>query len=84
MAKITTIRPKFSPSPHLPISPSIFGENETALPLLRGVRGDSSCLLPAPCSLLPAPCSLLPAPCSLLPAPCSLLPKTHKFVPHLF
>ncbi|NEO95086.1 MAG: hypothetical protein F6K56_34785 [Moorea sp. SIO3G5] len=29
-------------------------------PLVRGVRGDSSCLLPLPCSLLPAPYSLLP------------------------
>ncbi|WP_293100111.1 hypothetical protein [Moorena sp. SIOASIH] len=29
-------------------------------PLLRGVRGDSSCLLPLASSLLPAPYSLLP------------------------
>ncbi|WP_293092320.1 hypothetical protein [Moorena sp. SIOASIH] len=29
-------------------------------PYARGVRGDSSCLLPLACSLLPTPYSLLP------------------------
>ncbi|NEO39497.1 MAG: hypothetical protein F6J90_25460 [Moorea sp. SIOASIH] len=32
--------------------------NSCPPPLLRGVRGDSSCLLPLICSLLPTPYSL--------------------------
>ncbi len=43
--KITTICLKFPLSPRLPISPSIFFENETALPLIRGEQkgGSGSC-----------------------------------------
>ncbi|NEN99986.1 MAG: hypothetical protein F6J94_15235 [Moorea sp. SIO1F2] len=55
MPKIPSISPKFSPSPHLPISPSIFCENETALPSWEGLGVGYSYLLPAPCSLLPVP-----------------------------
>ncbi|NEO96398.1 MAG: hypothetical protein F6K56_42235 [Moorea sp. SIO3G5] len=58
-------------------------------PLLRGVRGDSYCLLPlafpsweglgvGSSCLLPVPYSLLPTPYSLFPIPYSLLPTPYS------
>ncbi|NEO95833.1 MAG: hypothetical protein F6K56_39035 [Moorea sp. SIO3G5] len=47
-------------------------------PLLRGVRGDSSCLLPLAYSLFPVPCSLSP---HLPISPSPRAPAPHS--PHL-
>ncbi len=38
LLKITALLLKIAPNPQIPKSPSTFYENETALPLIRGVR----------------------------------------------